>query len=369
MRITIRSKKTKKGTRVLYLDFYENGRRWLEYLHVYLTGDRTHDKEAMRLAEIIRSKRQMDAAADSHGLQKPSSQDENFVDYCRKIGESKDKPNTRLVWKNAISQLEAFAGKVILFKRIDKTFLEGFRDHLLKGLKPNSAAVYLARIKTACRVGADELKLQRYPGSKVAIKKQDTRRIYLTIEELQKLAGTKCGNEAVRDAFLFSCFSGLRYSDVNALTWDKVKSQGKQTFLEFTQVKTAEIETLPIGTEAAIILAKQRNALRSGRVKISIAADAVFKMPAQQTTDKVLKRWAKAAGIEKNISFHTGRHTFATIGLKNGVDLYVMSKLLGHRSLESTQIYAKVVDESKRKAVAMFPTLTQAGQSRKSRRG
>jgi len=139
--------------------------------------------------------------------------------------------------------------------------------------------------------------------------------------------------------------------------------------LEFTQVKTDEIETLPIGSEATAILSKQRDARRSGRVKISIAADAVFKMPAQQTTDKVLKRWAKAAGIEKTISFHTGRHTFATIGLKNGVDLYVMSKLLGHRSLESTQIYAKVVDESKRKAVAMFPTLTPADKSRKSRKG
>jgi integrase len=359
MTIALRQRKTRAGTITLYLDCYDRGRRWLEYLSLYLTGDRHRDKETMRIAEARAAQRRLEAFGDQHGLSAPTKQKGDFIEYCRKLGKGKRAPNTRLVWKNAIARLEAFAGR-LTFERLDADFLEQFRDHLLQDLKPNSAAVYLARIKTACRQAVKARILSRNPGENVTpIRKQDSQRVFLTLPELRKLERTECGNGAVKQAFLFSAFSGLRYSDVRPLTWGRVRRTGGAWALEFTQAKTGDSEMLPLSKEAADIL---RRASRNGA---STSDAPVFALPAQQTIDRALKRWGRRAGLEKIISFHTGRHTFATLGLTHGVDLYTMSKLLGHRDVSTTQIYTKVVDQRKREAVEMFPTLTP----RKGRHG
>jgi len=127
--------------------------------------------------------------------------------------------------------------------------------------------------------------------------------------------------------------------------------------LEFIQVKTGEVETLPVSEQAAAILRSQSNAEVSPRIISEVPAEAVFKLGAQQSIDKAIRQWVKRAGVEKRISFHCARHTFATLGLTCGVDLYTMSKLLGHRDIASTQIYAKIIDKKKLEAVAMLPTL------------
>jgi integrase len=311
----------------------------------------------MRIAEAIQAKRKLESVADEHGIQDSSRLNGDFVDYCRKIGVAKPSPNTQLVWKNAIEHLTAFGGDIIPFRKINEAFLSQFKDYLLQHVNANSAGVYMARIKTGCRQAVNEQILTRYPGAAVTIRKQDTRREYLTLDELRKLQRTPCSNDAVKWGFLFSAFSGLRYSDVRALTQDKVKANGRETVLEFTEIKTGAVETLPLSDEAAAILKKHKDENASAKIKIEIPEDAVFKLPAQQTCDKAVKKWVKAAGIQKKISFHCARHTFATLGLKHGVDLYTMSKLLGHRRIETTQIYAKVVDESKQEAVKMLPRL------------
>jgi site-specific recombinase XerD len=358
MKISLRSRPTETGKQSLYLDFYQNGKRWYESINLYLIGDRDQDKQTKRLAETILSQRRLDAAATENVLPAPSRMKADFIEYCRKLGESKPSENTRLVWKNTIAHLEAFAGKEgITFGSVNEGFLEDFRDYLLSRVSPNTAGVYLARIKTACRKAASQQILPRYNGSNVTIKKQKTHREYLTLEELRKLAESPPENQAVRDSFLFACFAGLRFSDVKALTWDKVRTEGNQTLLWFSQEKTKDAEALPLSPQAVEILEAQRTATASPKLMHAIDKDKLFKLPAQQTVDKAIKRWARRAGITKKVSFHVGRHTFATLGLAHGIDLYVMSKLLGHRRVETTEIYAKVIDKSKRDAVNMLPRL------------
>lgn len=358
MKISLRSRTTKAGTTTLYLDFYDSGKRWLEYLNLYLTGDKAKDKETWRLADTIVSQRRLDAAAVDNDLPSPNRKKLDFIKYCRELGETKPSENTRLVWKNTIAHLETFAGdKKITFASINERFLEEFRDYLLSKVSPNTAGVYLARIKTACRKAVNQQILHRYPGAEISIKKQKTHREYLTIDELQMLQKTPSENQAVRDAFLFSCFAGLRFSDVKALTWGHVREEKDQTFLCFSQEKTGDAELLPLSPQALEILNGQRDVKPSPKIRREICKNTIFKLPAQQTVDKALKRWAKRAGIKKRVSFHVGRHTFATLGLAYGVDLYVMSKLLGHRRVETTEIYAKVIDKSKRDAVNMLPRL------------
>ncbi len=357
MKISLRERTTRKGTRTLYLDYYENGRRRLEYLRLYLTGEPKHDKRILELAEQIRSKRITEHAQGQYGFISPTRQREDFLNYCREIAKTGKALNTRLIWKRAINHLEAFNGGPVTFDRLTESYLRAFRDYLLKSLKPNSAAAYLARIQTALHQAVRDKILMQNPGSGISIKRQETKREFLTLSELRQLEQTECGNQAVKDSFLFSAFCGLRYSDVRALTWDKVHKAGPHYSIEFIQAKTGTPELLPLSRQAGKILGAQRGREYSPNVRSEINPNAVFKLPAQQTVDKVIRSWVKRAGIIKRVSFHTARHTFATMGLTHGVDVYTMSKLLGHRDLSSTQIYAKIVDEKKQKAVEMIPSL------------
>jgi len=358
MQIKVRHKFLRDGKRrTVYLDFYENGRRRLEYLGLYLTGNRIQDKDTLRLAENIAAKRRLEFVNDRHGFVMMAKQQADFVAYCRRLGESRQAANTRLGWQNAINRLEAFTGGPVPVSQVNYSFLHGFKDYLLKAVSPNSALVYLARIKTACHQAVKDGIFSKNPAADVSIKKRETRRQYLILEELQRLADAPCSNDQAKQAFLFSAFTGLRYSDVHALTWQKVKCLNGSFVLEFSQIKTGEVETLPVSEQAAAILRKQVNAEASSRIVQEVVSDAVFKLGAQQSIDKAIRQWVKGTGINKNISFHCARHTFATLGLTCGVDLYTMSKLLGHRDIASTQIYAKIIDKKKLEAVAMLPTL------------
>jgi hypothetical protein len=128
MKISLRTRPTEKGARSLYLDFYENGKRWYESLSLYLIGDREQDKQTKRLAETILSQRRLDAAATGNTIPAPSRNRADFIEYCRKLGESKPSLNTQLVWKNRIAHLQAFAGKEgITFGMVNEGFL--FREN------------------------------------------------------------------------------------------------------------------------------------------------------------------------------------------------------------------------------------------------
>lgn len=357
MGIKLRKRKIRGGNETLYLDHYDHGRRHLEYLNLYLTGDRKKDKLTLELAEDILAKRRLEVVREEHEFPSPEKQQADFITYARQLTKKKRSPNTRLAWENAIVHLERFAGSPLPFSRLTESFLERFRDHLLEAVAQNSAQAYLARIKTAINQAVREKILLRNPGTGVLIKKATPKRRFLTLEELRKLEQTECTNRAVKDAFLFSAFCGLRYSDVRALTWDQVNRSGPHTTIELTVKKTGEPERLPLSRQAAKILHAQKGAEYSPHITGELVPNAAFKMPAQQTVDKAIKRWVKRAGINKRISFHCARHTFATLGITQGVDIYVMSKLLGHRDLASTQIYAKIVDKKKQEAVNLFPTL------------
>lgn len=141
----------------------------------------------------------------------------------------------------------------------------------------------------------------------------------------------------------------MRYSDIKGLEWGKiqeVKDGEKQ--VEIRQQKTREPLYLPLSSNALQWL-PDRGAAKD--------TDKVFALPHVSTVEKFLPRWAKDAGVNKHITFHVSRHTNATLMLYFGADIYTVSKLLGHTNVKTTQIYAKIVDESKRKAVNLIPQI------------
>ncbi len=153
-------------------------------------------------------------------------------------------------------------------------------------------------------------------------------------------------NQEVKDAFLFSCFTGLRYSDVVNLTWDNISNDK----IEFKQRKTGGVEYLPISQTAKDILVNSQNSKNKSKF--------IFDVPTKVGIFKHIKKWVKDAGIKKRVSFHTARHTFATMALTQGVDLYTVSKLLGHKDISTTQVYAKIIDSKKDEAVNKLPILS-----------
>ena len=171
------------------------------------------------------------------------------------------------------------------------------------------------------------------------------------MEELQRLTVVKFRRPEIKRAFLFACYTGLRFSDLRNLTWKQICLNGTRHKLEFRQKKTGSFEYFPLSKTASKILTNGHGNL------IHMPDAKVFKLPDRNNYNEDLKVLAKKEGIDKNITSHTGRHTFATLMLTKGVDIYTVSKLLGHKSLSTTQIYAKIIDQKKDEAVDMLPQI------------
>lgn len=218
-------------------------------------------------------------------------------------------------------------------------------------LAQNTKATCFSRLRAVINKAFNERLIQDNPLRGIpGFKFVESKRTYLTIEEIRVLASTECRHEDVKRAFLFSCLTGLRWSDISNLKWDEVERQGKYTRLIFRQKKTGRQEYLDISEHAAILLGERK---KSGFVFDTLSEYV-------SNVSIMLRKWVESAGINKHISFHCGRHTFAVMMLDLGTDIYTVSKLLGHRELATTQIYAKILDKNKQAAVdripAIFPT-------------
>ena len=174
--------------------------------------------------------------------------------------------------------------------------------------------------------------------------KPDSNREYLTIEELRKLIDTPCSKPVVKQAFLFTCFSGLRYSDVSKLKWGDIQTDNDgKGIIRYKQQKKKKYENLQIADEALKQLPE-----RNGKTD----DDTIFALSQNGLTNEILAGWVLAAGIKKRVTFHVARHTNATLLLSLGVPIETVSKQLGHSDIKTTQIYAKVIDKNKREAVS-----------------
>lgn len=161
----------------------------------------------------------------------------------------------------------------------------------------------------------------------------------MTLEELRRLANVPFKYDELRRAALFSALTGLRFSDIAKLTWQEVQHGANQGYyLRFKQQKTKNLETLPISEDAFELLGTRSN-----------LDEKVFKTLKKSQT-MYLPAWTAKAGIDKKITFHCFRHTYATLQLTLGSDLYTVSKMLGHKDIATTQIYARIIDEKKREA-------------------
>ena len=380
--VKLRYKALKDGNQSIYLDCYVNGIREYKFLSLYLRPETSREnklwnKEQLRLANAIKAQYIIDIQNGEYGFKdRNRSRKLNFITYCEEMAaeyEANGQNSCVVLMRSAIKRLTDYKGKNITFNHIDKDFLIGFIEYLNsdirdfdkaakdKNRKPKPLSnVYkealFARIMVALNKAERDGIILKNPGKDIDRKlkphSEQKTRCYLTIEEIQRIIETeyKPDND-IKSAFLFCCFSGLRYSDVSKLTWKEITvSQDGYAQIETTMQKTGKSITIPLSDNALKWLPEREGNLPESRI--------FYKLPDQvNNADVRLRTLIKKAGISKHVTFHVSRHSFATLTLTYGADLYTVSKLLGHANIRTTQVYAKIVDESKRKAVNLIPKL------------
>lgn len=372
--ITLRQRTLPSGRTTLYLDIICNGRRKVESLKLFLIpetsrADKQKNKETLKLAEAIRAKRVVEVQNKEFGFKSDFAEDTNFYDYYVAITEKRLGTESRGNWGNWRSCLKHMGKydpniKKRTFADITQDWVQGFRDYLEKEacawgcdyrerikdhpLSKNSKLSYFNKLRACLNQAMEERIIQTNPIVGVErFKEAEGTRMYLTIEEVKTLAQTECEYPNIKRAFLFSCLTGLRRSDVLRLKWGDIHKQDGYTRIIFTQKKTGGLEYLDISAQASELLGER------GKPNENVFTD----IHSPSCTNEAIKRWVLRAGINKEITFHCARHTFAVMMLDLGTDIYTVSKLLGHRELSTTQRYAKVLDKNKQKAVSKIPDI------------
>lgn len=374
--VRLREKKLKNGNVSLYLDIYFEGVRKYEMLRLYLIPERNRaDKEANRttlaIANSIKAKRIIDIQSGAYDVKLANRSEELFFPYYDKRA-STAKGGSHRTWLSMRRILTDYCvNENITFKQMGIEWAHGLRDYIdnksygsgirklkeitdeelqersEKGLAHGTKCQYWTIIKTIFNEAVRDGIIDKSPFANIAgFKPSDPKRTYLTAEEVRLLASTECKRQDVKNAFLFSCLTGLRHSDIEQLTWGDVREENGYTRIVFRQQKTKRLEYLDINKQAVTLMGERK-------------ADTELVFPIGVTLVRlcvILKDWTKRANINKHITFHVARHTFATMMLSNGVDLYTVSKLVGHKSINTTQIYAKVMDREKQRAVDTIPS-------------
>lgn len=309
--------------------------------------EREHNTETMNLAENIRAKRQLDIQNLRFDFLNEERFNANFIDFLQMQA---DKRKGNYNWKMTVQYFKAFAGEKVTFKQMTENLCEEFSEYLLssptvgrskRNISVNTAVSYFSRFRrTLKEANKKGLLLVNLYERVEPIALKETHRPFLFLEELQQMAHAHCSSLVVKRAGLFSALTGLRFSDIQDLKWSEIIGSAGFYHIQFIQEKTSGAVVLPISDQAYSLLGP-----RDG-------SKYVFANLDYKDVTKHLPEWLKEAGIEKHFTFHGFRHTYATLQLAAGTDIYTVSKMLGHKTVKTTEIYVKIVDKLKVAAAA-----------------
>lgn len=374
MKVTLRERLLPSGKINLSIEYYKgtiqqpNGKRKTvrdyENLKLFLHGEpknaseRKENKETMALAKQILAIREAEVYQGRYELKNTTKGKRRFLDFFHEKTEEKaDSPKNYGNWTATMVHLKRCVSSNIIFDDIDEDFVKRVRKYFDKEartksdlpLSLNSKYSYFNKFKACLRAAFDEGYLAINYASKVkSFEQAESQREYLTFSEVQRLVQTECKYEILKRAFLWSCLTGIRWSDINTMTWSEVRDEDNTSRINFRQEKTDGVEYLYISKQARELLGERKGNM--DRVFIGLKYSAVY--------NNAIVLWCNKAGISKHITFHSARHTNAVLLLENGADIYTVSKRLGHREIRTTAIYAKIVDEKMKEASNLIPELS-----------
>lgn len=340
-RVNVSTRPLKDGVSSVFLDYRIGGKRKRENLKLYLypektAADRAKNAETMRVARAKRDRREFELEQMEAGIEvKARPTLVTFDEYLARYNEVAGSESVKANVPYAIGNM----GGTFLQDMNRAWFVRYVRKMEEDGAKANTIRQYVTLIKGVLKMAKDDGIIQATPRTTdILPKKEQALRVYLTIDELRAMAAAPCKRPDVKRAFLFCCFTGLRISDVKKLRNEDIVNGT----IVIRQKKTHEPVRIPINASA-------RALLEDGGLPFSLHNEVTIR--------NAIGKWARAAGVDKHVTFHSSRHTFATLALSNDANITVISSLLGHRSVKTTQIYAHIVDEARRKAVDLIPEL------------
>jgi integrase len=366
--VRIRFKKLANGNQSIYLDYYKEGKREYDFLKLYIVPEQTPIDKAsnahtLSLANSIKAQRIIALQNESHGFKTKTRKKINLCLYIQRIADEQlaRTGNRQSMYHSLLSlnrHIRAYSGENITFAQVDEDYVKGFISYLKtaknKATKKNPAIIakntqhkLFSRLSYILSIAESEEVIPHNPANKIRNedkpKSAEGTREYLTIDEVKRLINTECKNEHLKSVFLFCSLTGLRYGNVKKLKWEdfRIDSTGG-TELKFRLSKSKKPMYLQVSSEALKWLPERQDAKDE---------DLVYTLPRNDHANDILRQWIKDAEIKKEITFHCSRHTAATLTLSLGVPLEVVSKLLGHTKISTTQIYAKIVNEARREAV------------------
>lgn len=248
---------------------------------------------------------------------------------------------------------QAYGGKDLFITNVDLKFVTGFEHYLKLGKagSHNTIVKYVTNFKKIVRIALANNWMKTNPFYHWKARWKKTYREVLTEMELRLLIEKEFKFnrlERTRDVFVFCCFTGLAYIDVKNLEEENIHSIGNKKWIRILRTKTKVESTIPLLPIAEAILDKYRIS------SIGQVGERLLPVLSNQKMNQYLKEISKLCHINKRMTFHLSRHTFATtVTLSNGVPIESVSKMLGHQSMRTTQIYAKVLDHKLSKDMEM----------------
>lgn len=341
-----------------------------EFLKLYLWQaprtpmERQNNKETLELAKKIRFERGQQLLEDVEGYRLKKNRDINFLDYFQSYIDKYTKKDYRMVevalhrfkdFLNDTPEYNKFAKK-IKPEQITKDMVVAYTEYLQSRSVGEGARSIYARFKKVIKYAIEHDVMIKNPCVGVVIKvdEQQLKKDVLSLEEIQLLIKTHYENENpnIRRAFIFCLYSGLRFCDVKDLTFANVDYSNK--LLKFEQNKTKGHSA---SSGVVIPLNDDLLGLIGNPDVPNDRGENVFKLPTYESCSKSLKRWVKRSGINKKISWHCARHSFAVNILNNGANIKTVASLLGHSGLKHTEKYTRAIDSLKQDAINSLPKL------------
>jgi integrase/recombinase XerD len=387
MGVKLREKKLSGGGVSFYLDINHNGQRRYEFLSIQAKGNRRSAEfiEKKQLAEKARTLKEYEITVLKTGIPDERKTESDFFSFAER---EFDHSRSKEPYKYTCNMIRKYCGSTILpANDITKEFAIGFIRFLgTRDLEGSTIFTHVNRFSTLINRAIDDGIMSVNPFKQLPrsqrVKYTQKLPKFLTLDQLEHLAQQSGRIPAqLRLAFFFSCFTGIRWGDCSRLRWKQITSQiidkKKVYYLTLEQQKTEAPVMLPISGAALLVLNERETQhakelatpLKSSSTKElelrKLSQEYIFprlyepkgKRTKQRYYAKRMNKWGEQANMER-LHFHLSRHTFATLTLSEGAEIYTVSKLLGQKSIQHTQRYAQVVDRLKIDAVSNLPGLS-----------
>lgn len=374
------------GRKSLYLEYYLGRQQWTdeetgkikvkhdrrkESLNLYLISkprtpiEKQTNEETLTLANKIRFEREQQMKEDRAGYRLKSNKKINVFDFMQSYHDSYTKGDKRMI-KAAIKRFKDFIDieypiykNSIAPEQLNKDMMLKFVEYLQSISKGEGALTHYKRFKKIIKYGVEHDVIRKNPCNGVVCKGDEGALVkdVLSLEEMEQLQNAKYDqqNPNVRRAFIFCLYTGIRFCDVKDLMYNDVDYSNR--LLTFNQKKTQGHSskswvTIPLNDGLLSLIGNQPTNEKGEKINTLI-----FNLPSQSMCLRSLRYWVRLAGIDKHITWHCARHSFAVNILNNGANIKTVASLLGHSGLQHTEKYTRAVDSLKQAAIDSLPEI------------